>query len=115
MVGIVLAYGFIANLLNKTHIYVSEGMISIRKKPLPWFGNTDIDSSDVKQLFSKEVVTHSKNSTHIYYEVQVITNSGRDIKLVGRLDTSEQALYIEQQIEKYLRIEDMPIQGEFGG
>ena len=41
-----------------------------------------------------------------------MTKSGRNIKLVGGLESQEQAIFIEQKIEKYLRIEDAPVPGE---
>lgn len=44
----------------------------------------------------------------------MITNSGNDTKLLSGLKTSEQALYVEQEIEKYLGIKNKPVRGELG-
>jgi Tfp pilus assembly PilM family ATPase len=67
--------------------------------------------ADLKQLYAKEKVSSSRNGTSITYEVHV-TRSGRNIKLVSGLESSEQAVYIEQEIEKYLNIKDIPVKGE---
>jgi hypothetical protein len=46
------------------------------------------------------------------YEVRAVTQEGRNTKLVGGLETSEQALSIEQAIEKRLGIRDVPVAGQ---
>ena len=66
----------------------------------------------MKQLYGKEKISRSRNSTSVSYELRAVTKSGRNIKLVGGLESQEQAIFIEQKIEKYLRIEDIPIPGE---
>ena len=109
--GVFITYSALTGWLNSTRIRVDQGRISVRHGPLPWLGNKTVDGSMLKQLYSKEVIT-SGRSTTVTYEVHVITAGGTDLKLVDRLETSEQALYIEQEIERYFRIEDAPVRGE---
>ena len=111
-VGIGISYYAVAGWLNKTNIYVSQHALEIQHKPLPWFGNKRLLVKDIKQLYSKEKISHSKNGTSVSYEVRVATNSGKDTKLLSGLETSEQALFIEQEIEKYLGIKNQPVRGE---
>lgn len=82
--------------------------------PLPWLGNKDLDGSNLKQLYSKEKISQGRNSTTITYEVHALTANGRNEKRVSGLDSSEQALYIEQEIERYFRVEDTPVRGQIG-
>lgn len=112
--GIGISYYALAGWFNRTHILISSAAIEARSGPLPWFGNKKIQSTDIKQLYAKENISESRRGTSVTYEVHVITNDGRNLKLLGGLDTSEQALYIEQQIEKYLGIENKPVRGEIG-
>lgn len=114
-VGIGLTYYVVAGWFNRTHIFVSHGKIAVHHRPILWWGNKELESSNLKQLYVKEKISQSRNSTSVTYEVHAITHNGRNIKLVTGLETSEQALYIEQEIEKYLGIEDIPVKGEIGG
>jgi len=113
-VGIGITYTALAGWLNRTRISVDQGKIIVRHGPLPWLGNKDLDGSDVKQLYSKEKISRGRNSTSTTYEVHAITHGGKNVKVLSGLETSEQALYIEQEIERYFRIEDAPVRGQIG-
>ena len=109
--AVALTYYALTGWFNRTTISVGQGRISVRHRPLPWPGNKEIDAADVKQLYAKEG-SRPWSSTSVTYELRAVTNSGRNIKIVGGLETQEQAIFIEQKIEKYLRIEDAPVVGE---
>ena len=110
--GVAISYIALTGWFNRTHVTVGQGRLGVRHGPLPWPGNKDIDAHDVKQLYAKEKISRSRNSTSVTYELRAVTKSGRNIKLVGGLESQEQAIFIEQKIEKYLRIEDAPVSGE---
>lgn len=113
-VGIGVSYFALAGWLNHTQILVSPEDLAIRHAPLPWFGQQELKSRSLRQLYSKEVVSYSKNGRTVRYELRAITDEGRNIKLLSGLESSEQALYIEQQIEKYLSIRNENVPGEIG-
>jgi hypothetical protein len=113
-VGVGIAYGALAGWVNTTRIRVDQGRIAVRHGPLPWLGNKDLDGSTLKQLYSKEKISRGRNSTTVTYEVHALTANGRNEKLLSGLESSEQALYIEQEIERYFRIEDAPVRGQIG-
>jgi hypothetical protein len=112
--GVGITYTALAGWLNRTRISVDQGKVSVRHGPLPWLGNKDIEGSMLKQLYSKEKISRGRNSSSTSYEVHAIMSNGRNVKLVSGLESSEQALYIEQEIERYFRIEDAPVRGQFG-
>ena len=114
LAGIALSYYAITGWFNKTYIHVKKYQIQISHKPLPWIGNKKIDVADIKQLYGKEKISRNNNNSTVTYEVHVIMNSGNDTKLLSGLATSEQALYVEQEIEKYLGIKNKPVRGELG-
>ena len=112
--GIGITYTALAGWLNTTRISVSQGKISVRHGPLPWLGNKDLDGSMLKQLYSKEKISRGRNSTSYSYEVHAVLSNGKNAKLVSGLESSEQALYIEQEIERYFGIVDTPVRGQIG-
>ena len=111
-VGICLTYYVIAGYINKTIIEVNSMFLTVQHKPLPSFGAKQINTFDIKQLYSKEKITRGKNGVTFTYEVHAVLDNGNIIKVVAGLQKSEQALYIEQEIEKYLKIEDKAVEGE---
>lgn len=110
-VGIGVSYYAIVGWFNKSNIFVSRDAIEINHKPLPWFGHKKLKSSDLKQLYTKEKVSSSRNGTTVTYELHAVLNNGTNTKLLSGLENSEQGLYIEQEIEKYLNIKNTPIKG----
>ncbi|MBU0468031.1 MAG: hypothetical protein KKD07_00260 [Candidatus Omnitrophica bacterium] len=112
LVGICLTYFVIAGYVNKTYITVTNKLFEIKHKPLPFFKTIVMSSRDLKQLYSKENISRSSDGASCTYEVHAKTLSGENIKLIDSLPNSEQALYIEQEVERFLHIEDEPIRGE---
>jgi hypothetical protein len=112
-VGIGISYYVIAGWLNRTRVLVGNGRVTVRHSPMPWFGNADIEASSLKQLYTQERIRRSRNGPgYTTYEVRAVTQNGRNTKLIGGLETSEQAMSIEQEVEKRLSIRDVPVAGE---
>jgi len=106
-------YAAIAGLLNISSIVVSKDTLEIRHKPLPWPGSKKVNIEDVKQLYAKEKISRDSDKTAtITYQVYIVTRNGEDIKLVSGLEKSEQAAFIEREIEKYLGIKNEDVHGE---
>jgi predicted Zn finger-like uncharacterized protein len=112
LIGLYLAYYVISGIINSTTVKLGMGELAIEHGPMPARGNMRIPTASILQLYTKEVQSRSRNSVNTYYELHAATNDGKSVKLIGTLDTSEQALYMEQEIERYLRIEDQPVRGE---
>jgi hypothetical protein len=112
--GIGITYYVVAGWLNRTRISVGNGKVAVRHGPIPWFGNADIDASNLKQLYTKENTRRSRRSSYSTYEVRAVTQDGRNTRVVSGLETSEQAFGIEREIEKYLGIKDTALRNETG-
>jgi hypothetical protein len=110
--GMGLSYYVVAGYVNKTMIYVDFDSISIRHGPIPFWGNKDVSSKTITQLYCKRDEHFGGYRSYGTFAVHAITSERRNIKLLTGLDTSEQALFIEQEIEKFLNIEDKPVKGE---
>ncbi len=110
-VGIFLLYGVLVGYLNRTIVSVNMQELSVWHGPLPYPGNKRLDSFNIEQLYSKAQLPKSSDSSPTF-EVHIITREGKDEKLLTNLDESEQALYLEQEIERYLGIKDQAVRGE---
>jgi hypothetical protein len=111
VIGIGFTYWVIAGWFNRTRILVGQGALSVRHGPIPWFGQHQLDTMTIRQLYAKEHTRWNDGSKTVTYEVHVITRDNRDIKILSGLETSEAALFIEHEVERYLRIEDAPVKG----
>ena len=112
-VGIGLTYYTLAGFLNRTVIEVGGGSLRIRHAPLPWPGQCDLLTSEVKQLYCQERVTHGKHGTpHYSYHLHAVTERGRKVKLLSNLKDVDEALYLEQEVERRLGIKDRHVPGE---
>lgn len=111
-VGIGMAYYALVGLINSTTIWVTPGVLKISHHPLPWFGAKEVRASAIRQLYAKEVIRSTKNGTSRNYQVHAVLEGEGQEKLLQGLAEAEQALYIEQEIERYLGIEDRPMATE---
>jgi hypothetical protein len=115
-VGIGLTYYVIAGFLNRTVITVLNGRLNIDHGPIPVPGKLSMSADELDQLYAKRKVSHSRNGgTSVSYELHARLTGGQDRKLLGGLTKEEHALFIEQQIESFLGIEDRAVSGEVEG
>ena len=110
--GVGLTYYVLTGYLNKTLINVNFSSVSVKHKPLPFWGNKKVSSKSIVQLYCKKDMFLGSRGGYRTFAVHAITRERKNIKVVAGLDTSEQALFIEQEIEKFLSIEDKPVKGE---
>lgn len=111
-VGIGIAYGTLAGFLNTTEIKMGRGTLILKHGPVPWKGNKDIAAHSIRQLYCKEKITRGKNGTHHRYSVEAVLDTDKRETLVKGLQKAEQALFIEQQLESRLGIQDQATPGE---
>lgn len=112
VIGVAVAYIAVAGLVNSTLVRVGMGEIEVSHSPLPWFGKRHLETTGIAQLYSKQVSHSSRQRTSQTYEVHLATRDGRQVKLLSGLESSEQALFLEQEIERYLGVEDQAVRGE---
>jgi len=111
-VGVGLTYYTICGFVNRTILNVSDTTLSIEHKPLPWRGNRSLGTSNLKQLYCERKVSRSKNGTTVTYNLNAILTNGEKHQLLTGLPQQDIAIYLEQQIEKRLGIEDERVAGD---
>ncbi|PHN04799.1 zinc ribbon domain-containing protein [Flavilitoribacter nigricans] len=117
LVGISLIYYILTVLMNKTYVLVSQREILIEHRPLrlPFYPNRSISAMDLDQLYiSKYVSSRTNGRPNHAFSVIARLRTGSEITLIKGLRQPEQATFIEQQIEKFLHIEDRAMEGEYG-
>jgi hypothetical protein len=114
-IGVVVVYAGLSFAFNSTIITITFEQLTIKHAPLPWFGNRLIARGDLKQPYVKQHKLRDENNTSYIYSVNVIDGNQKDITLVGNLSKAEEAKFIEQKIEQYLKLKDQPVPGEWKG
>jgi hypothetical protein len=112
-VGVFLTYWTLAGLLNRTVLSATTTQLSIRHRPLPWFGNKKFPSDGLSQLFVKEFVRSRSDRSLNIYDLMALGKGGRRLKLLSKIEKVEQALYLEQEIEEHLGIRDRQVPGDY--
>jgi hypothetical protein len=110
--GVCITYSTLAGFVNRTEVRVSNRAVTVRHGPLPWFGQRDIAASDIAQVYRQQIVTTgSRGSTSVRYRLSVIRHDERKVDLLS-CDSPDTALYVEQEVERYLCIGDRRVSGE---
>lgn len=101
-------YNVTTMFVNSTVIRADRAGVDVKHGPLPsLFGkNQRFTSDQVKQLFAANFGA--------FFTVKVQLSDGKELDLVRPLVSAEQALFVEQQLEKALGITDFAVQGELG-
>lgn len=107
-----IAYYGLVGLVNTIVVRVDPAHLSVRQGPLLPRRHIEIDQSQIDQLYIKKHVQRGNKSTTITYQLHLVHKNGLHQKIVSNLDTAEQALFLEQEIERYLGLEDQTVSGE---
>lgn len=110
--GIGISYLTLAHLINRTRIIVTHSHVSVAHGPLPWPGNRSVATAQINQFFCKEFRRRTNQGLQKRYQVWVLMSDGTQSKLVDLGLAPERALYIEQQIEMALNIQDREVPDE---
>ena len=108
-VGLWLLYSTLASFLNHTRVEARNGTLTVRKGPLPWPGNRQLETSQLAQLF---VLEKRRNRGTLSYELCAATRDGRQVSVVTGLHESTSARFLEIRLEHALDLQDRPVAGE---
>lgn len=114
LVGVGLIYRTLAGLFNTTHIVVDHSYTTIQHRPFKvFFKEIKIETRNIEQLYVKKYIMSRTNGKPNYaYGVMAKMKDGSEIRIVKGIKRTEQALFIEQEIEKFTGIVDRPVRGE---
>lgn len=110
--SVFLIYMGIAYTVNQTIISIRDQHLAIYFKPLWWPGAKNMNVKEIAQLFVQRKEYQNKGNATYFYHVVALLKGNRSLPLVKMIQEPEIARCIEQQIERFLGIKDVPIPGE---
>jgi len=99
-------YYAVANWINTTYISIGKSLIKINHEPLPWFGTKNILNPGIIGVTAKTEVTVTDGGRSTNHMVNMTLRNGVTFSLLEDLELEEHALYLEEEIKKYLGIEE---------
>lgn len=112
LVGLGLIYYLATVYLNYTDIIVTDEYLEIDHRPVknPFIRKKRIESDDIDQLYVTKYVSSTTNNVpnYAYALYAILKTNGKKVSLIKGMNRETQ-LYLEQEIERYLKIKDRPI------
>lgn len=112
LVGLGLIYYLAGVYLNYTDIIITSDFIEISQRPIknPFSKTQTYSTDNITQLYVHKYVSSTTNGVpdYAYALLATVNNKNAPITLIKGMD-SETQLYLEQEIERYLKITDSPI------
>jgi len=97
---------------NATRITAQkDGRVVVRNGPLPWPRNPRFAPGTITQLFVREIHHKNKNGETSTFQTMAITDQATR-PLAPAFTTKEDALYVEQELEAFLNLSNVPVRGE---
>jgi hypothetical protein len=94
-------YYLLTKLINSSYVFVNIEIVDVTHKPLPYSAGVRIPIADVLRV-QLEHKQYKGRSRRKYIELYALTKEGIKQKLLGDIDSEEQAIYIKNEIEKFL-------------
>jgi len=111
-IGLFFNYFALALSINRTVIELDEHQLRVHHGPLPWPGKVSLRPADIEQLYCKASSVRTEHGSHPVFHLHAGTVDGKHRKLLPRLANADQAVFVEQQLEKAMGIADRPVAGE---
>lgn len=87
---------------NETRFYIDTVKVTVKNKPLPFFGNKSINPIDVLQIYTNEKETLRRFEGLVpTYQLMAILKDGKHIKLLRGLNTKRDAQQIKREIKRF--------------
>lgn len=104
-----VTYLALSRLFNRRHIELNGPYLQVRQRPFPLPFATMVPRREVTQIYVRQ---YDIGRGHRRFAV--MAQHGHDATmLLSGLDSPIEALFIEQEIERQLAIEDVPMAGEY--
>ena len=106
-----------------TKVELNSSQLMVKHAPLRWFSSFSVRIFPFifSDKWKDDFIMSSKNIEQFYakinesnYELYLISRNNEQKIIVGNLKTIEQALYLEQEFERFLNIRDRRVAGEIG-
>jgi hypothetical protein len=106
--SLVLFYLTLVSLFNRSVIQISQSELRAEIGPLPYESSKTLNSINIQQIY----VRLKRTGRTTAYALYVLTRNNHHEKLVT-VRNGKLALYLEEEIERFLGIEDQVVRGEW--
>ena len=114
LVGLGLMYYLASVYLNYTDVIVNDSFVEINHRPIknPFVRGKRIESEEIDQIYVTKYVssTTNGNPNYAYALYAILKTNGTKVNLIKGMNRETQ-LYLEQEIERFLKINDRPVSG----
>jgi len=114
LIGSYLMLQTLKSYINTKKVIVEKGKITVSEKPITLLSRyLEIPANRITQLYTSKYFTGVtvNNNKIMAYSLSAVTDENRVIRLVDESNL-ETILYLEQEIERFLGIEDKAVHGE---
>ncbi len=111
-VGLGLIYGVVCSLANSTTIAVAQGTLRVWHGPVYYPGSQTFEALDIEQIFLAEATPATAESPQPALNLMARLRGNRQVFLVKHLQDRQAAVFLEQTLERFLRIADERVAGE---
>lgn len=113
VVGIGLTYFVLVSFFNRTIVEIRGNRLRCFHEPFPWPGSANLDVRDIRQLYVQEKMSYGQHGhSHRRFRLYALTQVGEKVLLIRGLREMDEALFFEQQVERFLGIPDEAVGGE---
>lgn len=116
LIGLGFLYHLASVFMNTTSVNITRRKIEVSSGPLPspFRKDREIDATELEQLYVSKYTASTTNGNPNYaYALYAILRHGRKIRLIKGMNKETQ-VYLEKEIEKFLEIENVVVEGEIG-
>jgi hypothetical protein len=114
-IGLLLVYGTLAGLLNRTVIKLTSEFLTVWHGPVPWWGNQRLPVNELERFACHKDTASGKDGGSRFFSVHARRKGGGTVELVTDLDNPAQALFIKQELERWLKINGHGVGREIHG
>lgn len=114
-VGLGLVYFTLSGFVNRTVVEAERGhALTVRHGPLPWPGAATLDAGAIAQLFVTATRRVDRDGdARTSYALAALTKDGARVPVLRTVGLPlEDALFLEQELERHLGLRDVPVAGE---
>lgn len=108
LISLGFLYASLVSLFNRSVVQVNQSELKVTHGPLPYASSKTLDSTNIKQIYVRLVRAGRSTS----YDLYVLTRNNLHEKFLT-VRNGELGLYLEQEIERFLGIEDQVVRGEW--
>lgn len=106
-VGVITAYLTLCYAFNSRKLIATRDRIQVSNGPLPWPGNKNVPFTNIRGFSTRKYIAYWQNKVPVHqYKVIAVHPNLHSTDIFRGLFTREEALKVEQLLEKHFRIQD---------